>query len=179
MTLKKSHRFVSILALVLMLESGMAGAVELEKKGAALAAVLGTTKVFQYKTGIPAGADPKGEMVPAEYGVFYDKDASGKATKIAVAQTWIWEKQCRHGWVVGLDAKTSKVQTVHFTEMQCPHAEPVKGSFNDQFVGKGPADVQTLVEKVDTVAKATGSAILAAKAVKVAIQQASALQGKI
>lgn len=171
---RKLERSLSILALLVMLEN-QAQAVQLEPAGKALIAVLGTPKAKPVKE---AKKDPR-EAEQKELKAFYTTGSGAKATKFAFLHTWIWEKQCSHGWVIGVDAKTSKVTEVRFIEMQCPHAEPVKkASFNEQFKGKGPADVAKLKDKVDTIAKATGSCMIAAKAVAQSIRLAAAWKGK-
>src|SRR5690606_4915407 len=137
-------------------------------------------KVFQHKAATmppPAAGDTDSQD---KLTVFYSKGADGKVKRFAFVQNWTWQKQCKHGWVVGVDAATGKVTEARFVETQCPHADPIrKPSFHAQFAGKGPADAPTLVETVNTVANATGSAKLAAKAVKQSIELAGQYKNQI
>jgi len=108
-----------------------------------------------------------------EIAVYYSKNSSGNPKRLAVVQKGIYEPDCTHTWVVGLDAKKSKVRSVRAIEMSCPHAFPTReASFLNQFKGRGPASVKKLAGEVHTVAKATGSSELATDAVKTAIQAA-------
>lgn len=138
-----------------------AGAVEIEPLGKALTTILGTPKVSKKVIKV-AGKD---------VAVFLAKGADGKIKKAAFVEKGIYEPDCTHTWAVGIDADSSSVSEVRVVEMKCPHAFPTKASsFLEQFKGKGPADVEKLVEGVDVVAKATGSSKLAAEAVKRSIQ---------
>lgn len=154
----------------LVLHLQRADAVELEPLGKAVGAVLGTTKAFKKSIGGPGGAKD----------VFYAKDAKGKASKVAFVEKGLYPPNCTHTWVIGLDVATGKVTEVRATEMACPHAFPTKtASFLSQYQGKGVTDVATLDSKIDTVAKATGSAKLTTEAVKRSIMALNQSKGQL
>jgi hypothetical protein len=158
----------SLFAILLLLASvETASAVEFEKLNAAIAKVLGTTKAMKKTVSIDGkNAD-----------VFYAKDG-GKA--LAVIQKRIYEPNCTHTWVIGVDPATQKVQQIRVVEMSCPHAHPTRSnSFLDQFSGKGPADLAKLDASISTIAKATGSSELTTDAVKTSIKVAQSLKGKL
>jgi FAD:protein FMN transferase len=144
------------LASTVWLTMEQAKAVEIEPMGKAIMAVLGTPKAQKKVDGTTT--------------IFFAKDASGHVTKAAFIQSGVYEPNCGHKWVVGIDGKTGKVTQVRPIEMACPHAFPTKAaSFLDQYVGKGPADVAKLSSQVATIAKATGSCNLTTEAVKKSI----------
>jgi hypothetical protein len=146
---------LAIALIWLSMESALA--VEVEPLGKAVMAVLGTSKAM--KRTVPSSA--------GETTVFVTKDASGKVSRAAFIQKGIYQPNCTHTWVVGIDGKSGKVTQVRVVEMSCPHAFPTKSaSFLDQFKGKGPADAAKLDAEVSTVAKATGSSKLTTDAVK-------------
>ncbi|MEZ4751935.1 MAG: hypothetical protein R3B54_15280 [Bdellovibrionota bacterium] len=93
-------------------------AVEFEKMGQAIAKSLGTTKAFK------STVEVEGEAAT----VYYSKDGSGQPKKVAVVQKGIYEPNCTHTWVVGLDARSAKVEGIRVVEMSCPHAFPTKKS---------------------------------------------------
>lgn len=158
-----------ILVLVLMYVD-LARATEFEKMGNAISKALGTTKAF--KTTHTLKTEP--------ITVFYSKDASGKAEKLAIVEKRLYEPNCTHTWVIGLNAKTAKVEQIRVVEMSCPHAFPTKeNSYLEQYQGKGPAQAKTLKADVHTVAKATGSSELTTDAVVESIIVADKLKGKI
>lgn len=164
----KSRVFVTLLGLFSQAREVLA--IEFEQLGKAVAGALGTTKAF--KKTIPSG---KGKV-----DVFYDKGAGGKATKYAFIEKGIYEPNCTHTWVIGIDAKTQKVDQVRVVEFSCQHAYPTRSaSYLDQYKGKGPADVKKLDSDVITIAKATGSSRLTTDAVKRSIQNAVRLKGKL
>lgn len=164
------HSLFTVAILVMELSRMSAHAAEFEPLGKAVAAVLGTKSAYQMSIPVD-GKVPKG---------FYAKDAGGKATKLAFVQNGVYEPNCTHTWVVGVDAVTGKVSEVRVVEMSCPHAYPTKTeSFLGQYKGKGPADAQKLKSDVVPIAKATGSANLTTDAVRKSIVTASKLKGKI
>lgn len=149
---------------------GQAQAVEFEALGKSVATTLGTTKAFKKSTRIQK------EKVD----IFYSKGPSGSAERFAVIQKGIYEPNCTHTWVIGVDGKSGKVSQVRVVEMSCPHAFPTRAaSFLDQYKGKGPADVAKLDSDIRSVAKATGSAELTTKAVKTAIQAVGKLKKEL
>lgn len=149
-----------VISLMLCLFVESSSAVEFEKLGQAIAKSLGTTKAFKSTV----------EVLGESATVYYSKDKRGAPQKVAVVQKGIYEPNCTHTWIVGVDAKTAKVDGIRVVEMSCPHAFPTKkSSFLSQFVGRGPASVKTLGGDVHTVAKATGSSELTTSAVKKAI----------
>lgn len=157
-------------ALILLALIERAQAAEFEPLGKAVAGVLGTTKAF--KKSIKIGGKARD--------VFYSKGSNGKAAKFAFVEEGVYEPNCTHTWVVGVDAKTAKVLSVRVVEMSCPHAYPTKAAnFLDQYKGKGPADAAKLSEKVITIAKATGSSNLTTDAVKRSITAANKIKGKL
>lgn len=112
--------------------------------------------------------------------LLHSKDASGHASRFAVVQKGLYEPNCTHTWVIGLDAASSSVDKIEVVEMACPHAFPTKqASFLDQYKGKGPADVASLKGDIHTIAKATWSCNLTTTAVVTSINAASSLKGKI
>ena len=144
------------LASTVWLTMEQAKAVEIEPMGKAIMAVLGTPKAQKKVDGTTT--------------IFYAKDANGHVTTAAFIQSGIYEPNCGHKWVVGIDGKTGRVTQVRPIEMACPHAFPTKAaSFLDQYKGKGPADVAKLSSQVATIAKATGSCNLTTDAVKKSI----------
>jgi len=166
--LRATGRFLVVIGLVAHLES--AQAVEYEKLGSAIQKALGTGKAFRTWT----------TVFGKKTEVFYAKSSDGKATKFAVLEKRIYEPNCSHTWIIGLDAASASVEQIRVVEFGCPHAEPTKqASFLDQFKGKGPADVKTLKSDIHTIAKATGSSELATDAVISAITAAGMLKGKI
>lgn len=160
----------TVAILVMELSRMSAYATEFEPLGKAVAAVLGTKSA--YKMSLPVdGKVPTG---------FYAKDAGGKASKFAFIQKGVYEPNCTHTWVVGVDAVTGKVSEVRVVEMSCPHAYPTKTeSFLGQYKGRGAADAQKLKSDIAPVAKATGSANLTTDAVRKSLVAASKLKGKI
>jgi hypothetical protein len=146
-----------------------AEAAEFQKLGKAVATALGSTKASKRTVSIGGKATD----------VFTLKSPSGAAERYAFVERGIYQPNCTHTWVVGVDAKTSKVSDIQVVEMSCPHAFPTKeASFLSQYKGKGPAELKTLSSSVMTVAKATGSAELTTKAVERAIQGSMQLKGK-
>jgi thiamine biosynthesis lipoprotein len=136
-----------------------ARAVVIEPLGKAVGTILGTTKA-QQKT--LKGTD--GENVT----VLYSKENH----RAAFVQKGLYKPDCTHTWAVGIDMSTGAVTEVRVVEMACPHAYPTKSaSFLDQFKGKGPADVATLDSDIHTIAKATGTSVLATDAVKRSINE--------
>ncbi len=168
----RTQRYSIFFTLMLLLEWGRweAGAAEFEPLGKAVAAALGTKSAFK------KSFSSDGKPVT----LFYAKGSEGKATKFAFVQKGVYEPNCTHTWVVGVDATTGKVSEVRVVEMSCPHAYPAKtGGFLGQFKGKGPADAATLKQDIVPVAKATGSANLTTDAVRRSLVAASKLRGKI
>lgn len=152
------------------LSRGIAYATEFEPLGQAVAASLGTKKAFKKSFAF--------EKKPLD--VFYAKDGAGKATKLAFVQKGVYEPNCTHTWIVGVDASSGKVSGVRVVEMSCPHAYPTKTeSFLGQFKGKTFADASKLKNDITPIAKATGSANLAIEAVRKSLVAASKLKGKI
>lgn len=156
--------------LAMELGRGVAFATEFEPLNQAIAASLGTKKAFKKSFAF--------EKKPLD--VFYSKDAAGKAAKFAFVQKGVYEPNCTHTWIVGIDAASGKVEGVRVVEMSCPHAYPTKTeSFLGQFKGKGLADATKLRSDITPIAKATGSANLATDAVRKSIVAASKLKGKL
>lgn len=143
-------------------------AVEFEKLNAAIAKVLGTTKAMKKTVSVDGkNAD-----------VFYA--TTGGRKSLAVIQKRIYEPNCTHTWVIGVDPASQKIQQIRVVEMSCPHAHPTRSnSFLDQFSGKGPADLAKLDASISTIAKATGSSELTTDAVKTSIKAAQSLKGKL
>lgn len=155
---------------ILLFYLDTANATEFEKLGDAIAKALGTKQVF--KTTLPMGKDT--------VTVFYSKNKSGKAEKLGVLQTGLYEPNCTHTWIVGVDAATTKINGIRVVEMSCPHAFPTReASYLDQYKGKGPKDAAKLSSVIHTIAKATGSSNLTTTAVIKSIQAADLLKGKI
>ncbi len=158
-----------ICAVFLLLSLDSAFGVEFEKLGTAVEKALGTGKAF--KTSVKF----KGKATT----VFYSKGANGKSDKFAVVQNGLYEPNCTHTWVVGLD-HSAQVQDIRVVEMSCSHAFPTKEeSYLGQYKGKGPADAAKLKGQVHTVAKATGSSDLTTEAVVTSISIVDKLKGKL
>lgn len=144
-------------ALIFWSQIEQASAVEFEPIKNALISLLGSPKVMRKVLDDGHGHTSQ---------VFYIKGAKG-ASKVAVIEKGLYEPDCTHTWAIGLDAITGKVTQVRTIEMKCPHAFPCKAaSFLDQYTGKGPADISKLSAEINTIAKATASAILVTDAVK-------------
>lgn len=159
MNAKISRMLMGTLLLVQL--SAYAG--EFEKMGTAVERALGTKKAKKKSMKI----DGKDAVV------FYTEGAQ----KIAVVQKGIYEPDCSHTWVVGIDGKSLKVDQIRVVEMSCPHAFPTnKASFLDQYKGRGPASVKTLKDEITTIAKATGSSNLTTEAVVISLKAANALK---
>jgi thiamine biosynthesis lipoprotein len=148
-------------------------AATIEPLGKAVAALLGTTKAVS-KTLKGGDADGKDATV------FYTKGNNGAADKVVFIQHGLYKPDCTHTWAIGMNASKGTVSEVRVIEMACPHAFPTKSaSFLDQYKGKGPADVATLDNDVHTIAKATGTSILATEAVKRSITTLAKYKGQL
>jgi hypothetical protein len=148
--------------LLIYMES--APATEFEKMGSAIANALGTKKAFQRKL----------DVAGKETTVFFNKSDSGQPTKLAVVQKAVYEPDCTHTWVIGMNAASRTVDQIRVVEMKCPHAFPTnKANFLDQYKGKGPADMKKLKGEVSTIAKATATSNLTTDAVLRSIAAAS------
>lgn len=157
-------------AMVVELSRMSVFATEFEPLGKAIEGTLGTKKAFKKSFAY--------EGKPLD--VFYAKDGSGKPTKFAFVQKGIYEPNCTHTWIVGVEAGSGKVSQVRVVEMSCPHAYPTKTeSFLGQFKGKSAKDAPKLKADIATIAKATGSSVLAIDAVRRSVVAASKLKGKI
>lgn len=168
--LKRKRKTIFSVLLAIELSRGIAFATEFEPLNQAIALSLGTKKAFKKSFAF--------EGKPLD--VFYSKDSAGKALKYAFVQKGIYEPNCTHTWIVGVDALSGKVDGVRVVEMSCPHAYPTKTeSFLGQYKGKGPADAAKLKSEITPIAKATGSANLATDAVRKSIVAASKLKGKL
>ncbi len=155
----------TVFATLLMISLDAALGAEFEKLGTAVEKALGTSKAMKKTVKF------KGK----ETTVFYVKGGS----KVAVLQTGLYEPNCTHTWVVGLNGQ-AQVEQVRVVEMKCPHAFPAKEeSFLGQYKGKGPADAGSLKGSVNTIAKATGSCDLTSDAVVTSITVADKLKGKL
>ncbi len=164
--MKRRLRYGIVPALLIWAKSQTAYAIDLEPLDASVSAALKSKSETQ-----------KGKIDGIAVRIL--RDGSKKLEKIAFIVSKPWNNQCAHTWVVALDKKGSVLQ-VRAQNQQCPHAEPTKKeSFLKQFIGKGPADVDTLKAKVTTVAKATGSSELAAEAVEVSIKTFMKYQAKL
>lgn len=155
----------SLLLLWIRLES--AGAVVFEPLGAAIGAVLGTTKASS-KT--------------LEGTAFYyvkAKTPGARPEKVAAVEKGVYPPNCTHTWVIGLDPADGKVTQIRVHEFSCHHANPTKAeSFLEQFKGIGPGDLAKL-DKSTTIAKATGSSVLVREAVKRAVTRFQAGKGTL
>lgn len=173
-----SHRLKQIAALTLLffyVEKGYG--VEFQKLGTAVSKALsGSRQIASTSKAFKTTVDVNGNSITA----FYTKDPAGKPSNFAFVQKGMYQSDCSHTWVVGVDAKTAKVQGIEVVEMSCPHAFPTnKASFLDQYKGKGPADLKELKGNIHTIAKATASCDLTTDAVSRSIEGALKLRGKI
>lgn len=147
-----------------------ASAVEVQKMGSAISKALKTTQAYK------SSATVSGEKVD----VYYSKSKAGQAERFAVIQKKIYEPNCTHTWVIGVDSKSGKVDDIQIVEMSCHHAFPTKeASFLSQFKGRGPASLSTLKDKTQTIAKATGSSLLTADAVITAIKAVDSIKNSL
>jgi hypothetical protein len=138
------------------MKSSLSFAAEFEPLGKALQSLLKTTQVKKKTLRIQE----------KDSTAFYSLGADQKLERLAVVEKGIYEPNCTHTWAIGIDGKTGKIDGIRVIEMSCPHAYPTKEqSFLSQFLGKGPKDKATIQEKLDVVAKATGSSKLAGDAV--------------
>lgn len=145
-------------------------AVEIEPLAKSLQALLGTTKVLKKTFDL----DSKKKL-----DAFYIKDSSGKPEIAAFIEHGLYEPNCTHTWTIGVDAKTGKIREMRVVEMSCPHAFPTKEkSFLNQFKGKGISDAPKVKSQVHTIAKATGSSILAAEAIQRTLENFNRVRGK-
>lgn len=166
----QTRTYKTLLSLALFLSLELAKAAEFEKLGAAIASLLGTKQAYKKTV----------KFNKKEVEVFYNKGRDGKATKFAVVQKGIYEPNCTHTWVVGLDAHTAQVEDIRVVEMSCPHAFPTNTPrFLEQYKGRSPASTKALKKDIHTIAKATGSSHLTTDAVITAIDVAKSLKGKI
>ena len=121
----------------------------------------------------------KAEINGKSESAYYSKDAAGKPSQVVFVEKGLYPPNCTHTWVVALDAQSGNVKEVRPVEFSCPHALPTKtASFLDQFKGKGPADAAKLEAEVTTIAKATGTSVLAAKAVQHSIVTYQKMKGQ-
>ena len=112
-------------------------------------------------------------------GADYWFQKGGHAPRVVFIEKNVYPPNCSHTWAVGIDTKTGKVASVHPLEMGCPHGYPAKSTtFLSQFQGKSISDVKSL-DSIDTIAKATGTCKLAAKAVQSSITKYQKVKGKI
>lgn len=159
----KRGAITTFAVMLILIQVSLGYAVEFENKFKAVAAVLGTPQAY-----------------PSGNSVFYSKSKKGAVERIALIESAIYPPNCTHTWVIGLDGTQLRVTQLRVVEMSCPHAFPTqKASFLAQFKGKGPADLKVLEKNVHTIAKATGSSMLTAQAVKSAITKAQDLRGKL
>ncbi len=154
-------RWATVAFLFVSLET--ANAVEFQKLGSAIKNALGLGKKSKqkvYQTRVKKTL------------IFYLKGKKGKPRKIAVVEKGIYQPNCTHTWVVGLDSKR-RVNNIQVVEMSCSHAFPTKEkSYLSQYKGKGPKQLKKLDEEIVTIAKATGSSELCTDAVKRAVIKA-------
>lgn len=161
---------LTLLALFALAPARSARAVEFEKMGQAIAQILGTKQAYRSSVSL----DGK------DHDVFYAKGKDGKATKLAVIQKRVYDPDCTHTWVIGVNVPKGDIAGIRVLEMSCPHAFPTRTeSFLGQYKGRGVASVGTLGKDIHTVAKATGSSELTTDAVIVALKAAQKLRGKI
>ena len=169
--MKRTLKIATLTAVTLFGRFKSAQAVEFEPLKQALLGVLGTPKVMR-KTLANSGAEAST--------LFYAKDDSGKVSRAAFIEKGLYEPDCTHTWVIGIEPSSGKVTDVRTVEMKCQHAFPCqKASFLEWYQGKGPADVQKLSPGVHVVAKATGTADLTTAAVKRAITHWQSTQGSL
>lgn len=168
--MKRLAKVVVIALLALCLDS--AKATEFMKQAQALTKALGASKGISKKSISLSGALDRSIASSETAEVYALKEGSG-VKKIAVVQKRVYEPNCTHTWVVGVNPKSLKVENVNVVEMSCPHAFPCKEvSYLEQYKGVGPADLKKLKGKVDTIAKATGTSNLTTDAVITAVTAA-------
>jgi hypothetical protein len=166
----KARHAAGAALLILLSRIELASAVEFEPMNKALLAVLGTPKV-QKKSISGGGSDAI---------LFWSKGPGGKPEKAAFVEKGLYEPDCTHTWVVGIDPKTGKVSQIRVVEMKCQHAFPCRqGSFLDFYKGKGPADLPRLVKGANVIAKATGTADLTTAAVRRSIENWQKVKGSL
>ena len=157
----KIYSTIAIISLWTMLQSSFAG--EIEPLKSALISMLGKVQV---------------QHVGNDSGDYWFQKG-GHAPRVVFIEKNVYPPNCSHTWAVGIDTKTGKVASVHALEMGCPHGYPAKEKgFLAQFQGKSIADIKSL-DGIDTIAKATGTCKLAAKAVQASITKYQKVKGKI
>lgn len=168
--MKKNLRLTvaSVGSLITSLIPGVsAQAQEFQSVGDAIKKTLGNAGQGAFKKAVSPGRD-----------VFYSKNGQGKPARLAFVEKGVYKPNCTHTWVIGVDPQSSKVTGIEVVEMSCPHAFPTREkSFLDQYTGKGPAETQTLIKKIDTIAKATGSCNLTTEAVVRSVTDAAKFRG--
>jgi hypothetical protein len=145
---KKMYKL--LLSLLLSSYADVARAATFEKLGASVSKVLMTGNAFTDKVRL--------DDQPVE--IFYSKHV-GEIKDIAVVQRATYPPDYTHTWVIEIDPTSFQVGKIRVVEMSCPHAFPTnRESFLEQYKGAGPADLKTLHDKVNVIAKATGSSNL-------------------
>lgn len=174
----KSRQAAALAGIALWISIEAAHAVEIEPMGKALQALLRTTKV--QKKSVALKVNDSGVQYLQSADLYYAKGANGKPATAAFVVHGIYKPDCTHTWAVGIQPASGKVTEVRVIEMSCQHAFPTKSSsFLNQFKGKGPADAAKLSGQTQTIAKATGSSILATDAVKEAITAFQQMKGSL
>lgn len=167
----KITKLTLITAIVFCVEQGIA--IEIEKQASALANALGAKKGIKKKSISLSSANLDRAIASSDSADVYAVKEGTTVKKIAVVQKRIYEPNCSHTWVIGIQPKTLKVEQVRVVEMSCPHAFPCKeSSFLGQYEGVGPTELKKLKGKIDTVAKATGTSHLTTDAVITAVTAA-------
>lgn len=150
-------RYVCLIAIVFYVDQGFS--VEIESLKSALKAALGPVKSATKQTVTHNDQT---------FDVYYDKAA---LVNYAVVQKRVYPPNCTHTWVVGINAKKKTVNKIRIVEFSCPHAKPATtASYFEQYMGKGPTDLESLKGSVSTIAKATATCDLTTDAVITAVQ---------
>lgn len=173
-----NRKIIATAAILLWISIESAQAVVIEPMGRALQTLLRTTKV--QKKAVALKIKDTGIQFIKGADLYYAKGASGRVATAAFVVNGIYKPDCTHTWAIGINPKNGKVTQVRVIEMSCQHAFPTKSaSFLSQFKGKGPADATKLTSQVQTIAKATGSCVLLADAVKESILQFQKIKGSL
>lgn len=155
-----------------------AGAAQFEKQSVALKKLLGPGQILK-KTVALKDSELDRKIAGSFHHELYYARRDGSATAMAIVEKRIYEPNCSHTWVVGINPKSFAVTEVRVVEMSCPHAFPCKeNSFLDQYKGVGPAQLEKLRGQVDTIAKATGTSQLTTDVVVTAVKVAQAAKVK-
>ncbi len=166
--IRKLQRVGVVVGLLLTLEKSFA--VEFESLAQALAATLKEKKQV-----LKNSVTVRGRTV--DY--YMRKDVKPDKATIAFVQKEVYDPNCTHTWVIGVDSSRHRVTSIREVEMSCPHAFPTRQmSFKSQFLGKTRADIPKMKDSIDFIAKATGSSELLRDSIVRSIEGSAMISGQ-